>query len=168
MMQKGVVRVCDCGQILTFQVEGWGRMYQSLPIRRLSEKGLNQGIRTIRVDLSHCTYLDSTFLGTLLYLKRTIQRRGMGELVLMSPSPACCRLFQQLGVADCFFIQMGDGSGADGWSEVPCDEPEDVEAFNQNVIQAHQELASLGGPSGDTFKQVSRSIEQERRPEGEP
>ena len=39
-----------------------------------------------------------TFLGTLLYLKRTIDHRGTGEFALVSPSPPCQQILEQMGL----------------------------------------------------------------------
>ncbi len=99
--QQGSVRVCQDCRTVTFQVTGWGRMYQSMPLRRLGEKFLAEGVTSLRVDLRHCTYIDSTFLGTLLTLKRLSKKWSQAQFVLVSPSTECCRLFHQMGVEDC-------------------------------------------------------------------
>src|SRR5262249_31757771 len=144
---------------------GWGRMYQSMPLRRLGEKFLNEGIDSLRVDLRHCTYIDSTFLGTLLTLKRVSKKGSRTQFVLVSPSAECCRLFHQMGVEDCLpAICAPEAAGE--WTELPC-EPEDVDAFNRNVIQAHQELANLGGTAGQAFQAVARCLEKDCHQESE-
>ena len=82
---RGTIRVCQDCRTVTFQVVGWGRMYQSMPLRRLGEKLLTEGIDSFRVDLRHCTYIDSTFLGTLLTLKRVSKKGNQAQFVLVSP-----------------------------------------------------------------------------------
>lgn len=156
---QGSVRVCQDCRTVTFQVVGWGRMYQSMPLRRLGEKFLAEGCTSLRVDLRHCTYIDSTFLGTLLTLKRASKKGNQAQFVLVSPSAECCRLFHQMGVEDCLpAISTPESAGE--WTELPC-EPEDVDAFNRNVIQAHQELANLGGTAGQAFQAVARCLEKD-------
>ncbi|HMF17060.1 MAG TPA: STAS domain-containing protein [Gemmataceae bacterium] len=157
--QQGSVRVCKDCHTVTFQVVGWGRMHQSMPVRRLSEQFLAEGIASVQVDLRHCTYLDSTFLGTLLTLKRASKKCRQAQFVLVSPSPECCRLFKQMGVEDCLPAITAPEPAGD-WTELPC-EPEDVDTFNRNVIQAHQELANLGGPAGAAFQAVARCLEKD-------
>jgi anti-anti-sigma factor len=133
-------------------------MYQSMPLRRLGEKFLAEGITSLRVDLRHCTYLDSTFLGTLLTLRRA-SKKGHTDFILVSPSAECCRLFHQMGVDDCLpAISTPEQTGE--WTELPC-EPPDADTFNRNVIQAHQELANLGGPAGEAFQAVARCLEKD-------
>jgi anti-anti-sigma factor len=156
---RGTIRVCQDCRTVTFQVVGWGRMYQSMPLRRLGEKLLTEGIDSFRVDLRHCTYIDSTFLGTLLTLKRVSKKGNQAQFVLVSPSAECCRLFHQMGVEDCLpTISAPESAGE--WTELAC-EPEDVDAFNRNVIQAHQELANLGGTAGQAFQAVARCLEKD-------
>lgn len=159
--QQGVVKVRQDSQGVTVQVVGWGRMNQSLPVRRLGENCLADGPGPFRVDLRHCSYLDSTFLGTLLYLQRATRKLGRGQLVLVSPSPECCRLLKQIGVDGCFAVASLEEFPAEEWRELSCP-AEDVEAFNQNVIQAHEELANVGGPAGEKFQAVVRGLHRDR------
>ncbi|MBM4068484.1 MAG: STAS domain-containing protein [Planctomycetes bacterium] len=95
---RGLVRVRQDSQGVTVQVVGWGRMQQSVPLRRLGESCLADGSAPFRVDLRHCSYLDSTFLGTLLCLQRMARKLDQGQFQLISPSPECNRLFKQIGV----------------------------------------------------------------------
>jgi anti-anti-sigma regulatory factor len=137
-------------------------MRQSLPVRQLAEQGLAQGMRVLRIDLRHCTYLDSTFLGTLITLQRAACRMTERRLVLVSPSQNCCRLFQQLGVDDVFATEAAEEPGQpEAWTELKC-ERDDACAFHRsNVVQAHVELASLGGKAGQTFGEVARKLTRE-------
>jgi anti-anti-sigma regulatory factor len=139
-------------------------MRQSLPVRRLAEQALAAGATTLRVDLHLCTYLDSTFLGTLITLQRAACRLGARRFVLLSPSSNCCRHFHQLGIADVFSTEAADESGLElVWTEVAC-ERDDACAFNRNVYQAHQELVNLGGPAAQAFGDVVRKMSREMGP----
>jgi anti-anti-sigma factor len=130
-----------------------------MPVRRFSEQFLNEGVTTLRIDLRHCTYLDSTFLGTLLILRRAVQRRPGCQLLLVSPSPECRRLFKQMGVEECLPSVNDAELPADIWTELPCEI--NVEMFNRNVVQAHEALANLGGTCGKTFESVARTLNKE-------
>ena len=158
---QGSVRVHRHDQTLTFRVEGWGTMAHSLPLRRFAEQNLAEGVSAIRVDLRHCIYMDSTFLGTLLFLKRAVDRRGQGEFALLSPSPECRRLFQQMGLDTIYPVVTAEEPAADTWTELTGG-TEDVPALQHNVVQAHQELAGLPGPSGEAFRAVVRCLEREK------
>jgi anti-anti-sigma regulatory factor len=157
---QGSIRVCEHNQVITIQVIGWGTMKQSLPVRRFAEQGLSRGVKILRVDLAQCTYLDSTFLGTLLTLQRTARRMGGRELVLVCPSSGCTRLFKQLGVQDAFPSVGPDPSDQGEWTELPI-ERDDPTEFNRHVVQAHQELANLGGTPAEVFGGVARRLTDE-------
>jgi anti-anti-sigma factor len=164
--QQGSVRVCREAETVTFQVVGWGRMLQSMPVRRFAEMSLADGARELRVDLRRCTYVDSTFLGTLLYLRRTVNRYD-ARLVLVSPAPECCRLFRQMGVEDCLPAVTAEECTADNWTELAC-EADSADAFNRNVLQAHEELANLGGAAGRQFEAVARGLAKDLRDQDIP
>src|SRR5262249_39928153 len=96
---QGVVRFHQQDRTVTFWVEGRGTMHNSLPMRRCAEHFLAGGTTTVRVDLRDCTYMDSTFLGTILTIRKALDR-VQGHLVLIAPSPSCCRILQQMGLSD--------------------------------------------------------------------
>ncbi len=157
---QGIVRVHQHEQTVMFQVEGWTTMNQSLSFRRCAEQYLAAGAATLWVDLRHCTFMDSTFIGTLLFLKRTAHQQEQGSFALVSPSPQCCRLFQQMGLEGVFPILAAEEVTGRCWNDLKCG-GEDMQAFQENVVRAHQELANLDGPASAPFKAVARCLEQE-------
>jgi len=158
---QGTVRVRQDGPTVTFQVEDWGRMVHGLPMRRFAERALEGGAAVLRVDLRHCDYMDSTFLGTLLCLKRLVEQRGGGRFALVEPSPKCRQLLRQMGVDAFLPVVAAEGpEPAAGWAELPTG-LEDLDAFKGNVVQAHQALAELDGPASATFRDVLRSLGQD-------
>ncbi len=156
---QGTVRVHQDGQTVTFRVDGCGRMTNSLPLRRFAEQALAAGATDLRLDLRHCTYMDSTFLGTLLQLKRAVERRGQGRFALVSPSPQCCQLLRQMGLETTFVVLTEEEPVEHDWTELCADQ--DADAFKRNVVQAHEELATLEGPAGAPFREVVRCLKQE-------
>lgn len=167
---QGIVRVYQHDQTITFQVEGRATMHQSPLVRRFAEQCLAAGATVLRMDLRHCTLMDSTFLGTLLFLKRMIDRQGQSEFALISPSPQCCRLLQQMRLDKVFPMVTVEEPAASAWTELKST-PEDINVFKRNVVQAHQELARLEGPAGETFReladQLARELESEKKADPE-
>ena len=157
---QGIVRVHQHDQTVIFQVEGRATMHRSPSVRRFAEQCLPWGTKTLRVDLRHCIYMDSTFLGTLLFLKRLVDRWEQGEFALISPSPQCCQLLQQMRLDKIFPIVTMEEPAASLWTELQ-NEPEDIKAFKRNVVQAHQELANIEGPAGEPFRELASSLARE-------
>lgn len=157
---QGTVRFHRDGQDIVFRVDGRATMYQSLPFRRFADQCLAGPVHNVYLDLRHCTYIDSTFLGTFLYLKRAIDRRGRGELLLVSPSAPCVTVLEQMGVKEFFSFQNRDETAAACWIEL-AKEIEDQRGFQHNVLQAHEELANLPGAAGEPFRAVVRCLAKE-------
>jgi len=53
--------------------------------KKILEEDVEKKFRKLVVDISQCEFLDSTFLGTLVLAKRSINRIG-GELKIVEPS----------------------------------------------------------------------------------
>jgi anti-anti-sigma factor len=166
---QGILRAHQAHQVLTFQVEGEATMFHSVPLCRCAEQALAGEVTTLRVDLRHCTYMDSTFLGTLLLLKRTIEQRGRGDFALTALSPQCQRLLHQMGLDRFYCILAGEELPASAWTELTAG-PSQGSGFQHTVIQAHQELANVPGPAGQPFRDVMRCLTQdlERQRTGQP
>jgi anti-anti-sigma regulatory factor len=159
MAAQGIVRVRQLDRTVTFRVEGWTTMNQSLMFRKTAEQHLAAGATVLRVDLGRCTFMDSTFVGTLLFLKRTVHSHKLGEFSLIGPSPECCQLFRKMGLEGAFPL-VEEQLDEQGWRELTR-EGEDVSAFKCNVVQAHRELACLDGPAGEQFRAVVRCLEHD-------
>jgi anti-anti-sigma regulatory factor len=141
-------------------------MTHSLPVRRLAEQGLAAGVTAIRVDLRHCTHMDSTFIGTLLCLQRAVQSRQQATLSLVSPSPPCCQLLKQMGIEPVFRIEIAQEPSGLTWTELGA--LADASGTKRNVVQAHQELASLPGPASEPFRWLGQRLKEELEAEKTP
>jgi anti-anti-sigma factor len=151
-------------QTVTIRVQGRATMKPGAAVRRFADQCLAEGVTRVRVDLRPCTHMDSTFLGTLLYLKRMAERRPGGEFMLLSPSSACRGLLEQMGLADVLPQTAEEQPVDDTWAELS-PETDDVRACKQHVVQAHQELANLPGPTGALFRAVTGCLKSDMETE---
>jgi sigma-B regulation protein RsbU (phosphoserine phosphatase) len=158
--QQGRVRVYQHDQTITFQLEGQATMHHSPAVRRFAEQHLAGGAIALYVDLRRCTHMDSTFLGTLLFLKRLAEQRQENTFALLSPSPQCRQLLQQMRLEKVFAILSMEEPAPSVWTELPSG-PADPTVFKRNVVQAHQELGQLEGPAGATFRELATQLAQE-------
>jgi anti-anti-sigma factor len=161
----GTLRVHQDGPAITFQVEGRATLYHSQPLRRLAEQARAGGATSVRVDLRRCTYMDSTFLGTLLYVLRHCGHPESARFALVCPSPQCQRLLRDMGMDGLYPAETAEELPAAVWTDVCC-ETGDVGTFRRAVVQAHQELADLPGPAGEMFREVAQGLAGE--PEAQP
>jgi anti-anti-sigma regulatory factor len=132
-------------------------MDHSLPFRRCAEQALAAGVTSVRLDLGRCTYMDSTFLGTLFILKKAADQKEVASLTLTALSPQCHRLLKQMRLVEYYTIQPMEELPAEAWTELATARG-DCGVFRNNVLQAHQELANLEGPAGEPFREVMRCV----------
>jgi len=88
---------------------GWAH---GMALRGYAEQAFAAGATGLRIDLRHCTYMDSTFLGTLLFLKRGggcggAQRFRTGSIRRRS-AVSCCSKWTRGA------LRHPDGGGAAG------------------------------------------------------
>jgi anti-anti-sigma factor len=143
---------------VVLRVEGRGTMQQSATVRRFGERCLSTDRGTFRLDLSNCSYLDSTFLGTLLYLQRKHGQQATGRFGIIDPSPECTRLLQQMGIEELLSVVCHSGHTEMTW--VPLTpEVQDSCVLRAQVMQAHRELAAVPGACGEQFRAVAACLE---------
>ncbi|MEZ0265000.1 MAG: STAS domain-containing protein [Phycisphaerae bacterium] len=158
----GSVRVRQGAAVSTVKVIGRGTMRQSPAVFRHASAALAGGA-SVRVDLSDCAYMDSTFLGTLLRLARTEPARTRaGAFAVLCPSAACRELMAQMGVEKA--IPTDADAGADAgeatWTDLPLDEaaPDRAAAVQETVVHAHQHLADTPSPGTRQFKDIAAKL----------
>lgn len=155
---QGTIRFHQQPNAVTFRVEGRATMTQSLPLRRCAEGLIAAGVTQVRVDLRDCVYVDSTFVGTLLTLKKVVERQA-GHFGLVMPSVACGKILQQMGLGELMPAEPGEIDPNAQWTDLAAT-PADPASFRENVTKAHEELANLPGAAGKQFEAVMRCIEQ--------
>src|SRR5262249_31088965 len=95
--QQGSVRVCKDCHTVTFQVVGWGRMHQSMPVRRLSEQFLAEGIASVQVEPAPLPYPERPFRGTPPPLKRAKKKVRQGTFGVVSSAPEFWPALKEMG-----------------------------------------------------------------------
>jgi anti-anti-sigma factor len=156
---RGTIRYSRRGRVMTFHVTDHATMTSCLVLRERAEQALAAGAPDLHFDLRRCTHLDSTFIGTLLFLKRAAGRAG-GELVLVSPSPRCWQVLEQMGLTGVLPAASAEEPDTASWAELGAD-LEDAGACKRNIVEAHRELAALPGPAGEAFRSVMRCLADE-------
>jgi anti-anti-sigma factor len=162
-MASGIIYAACEGGVATLRVCGRAQAHQCPAMRRFAEDVLSGRASEIRIDLSGCEHFDSTFLGTLLHLRRAKCQAGQAQLTLVSPSEACLQILGRMGARSLFRIDAGCcDADTQEWDALPEEEAGcgDLE-FKRNVVQAHQELAEVDGPMRDTYRMVAEMAAQD-------
>jgi anti-anti-sigma regulatory factor len=132
-------------------------MMESPAVHATASERMSRGVRVVRIDLRDCTVMDSTFSGTLLALKRELERRD-GTLTLVSPSPKVVELLGQMGLENFYDVELADHARGP-WTEI-VSAPPSVDRLKRFIAGAHEELVRVPGRPADTFRGV---VDQLRR-----
>lgn len=158
----GRVFAAIAGQDLLVRVVGRGTSHNSPALRQTAEEKLAGGTGCLRIYLAECTHIDSTFVGTLLSLARRPDLKQIG-LQLCAPSLECRRVLKQMAVLSLFEVLDCDSDPPQAdWQEVsPYSGGDNTWAFKRNVVEAHEQLASVPGPLADCFRAIAESCREE-------
>ena len=90
------------GDVLTNRVNLLrATVYEAAILKNLLEEQIVFGHSKIVVDLSQCTYLDSTFIGVLVVTQKKLLTNG-GELKIVDPLDPAKELFYLTGISKVF------------------------------------------------------------------
>ena len=139
------------------RVRGRAQAHQCPAFRRFAEEMLAGRANRLQVDLSECEYFDSTFLGTLLSLRKTPGQDGGSMLTLVAPSEQCLQILGRMGAKSLFRIDSGCSlDDTQEWSVLPEEQPGQCGLdFKRNVVEAHQELAQVESPLQDKYRMIA-------------
>jgi anti-anti-sigma factor len=129
-------------------------------VRRWVDFCLSQGATQLRVNLHQCGYMDSTFVGTLLSLYRRFKDRGPEAFTLIAPSPPCCHVLRQMHLYEIFNVTDQPDAVVEGWRDLPLESDGQTDVLTQ-AVKAHQELASLPGEVGASFRPIAEEMAAE-------
>jgi anti-anti-sigma factor len=160
---SGKVFARRLGDEVTFLVTGNVTCHHSPAMRKFAEESITGGAVKIDVDLRDCAYCDSTFLGTLLQLKRRCDAAAKCALRLVSPSEWFRQMLRQVGGQQLFNVaEESPSSAADTWQQLDANiDRIGLRRFKQNVAEAHRELADSGERLRECFGPVAESMATE-------
>jgi anti-anti-sigma regulatory factor len=160
--QGSMLRVGRTASGFLVQVEGKGTLWESPALKEFAVQSLDgqRGPSTVVVDLSHCDYLDSTFLGCLLTLHRKYNRTPPHRFQVAASHDKCQKLLAANHLSQLLDV-----------TEV-CPEPiTDVmevsrpilptHDLGRHVMECHRRLAELGGPQEASFRSIVDQLAHE-------
>ena len=118
-------------------------------------------VPAVFVDLSRCTYMDSTFIGLLVAIDRKLRKGSGGRLHVMDPSTECLELFRQLGLQDFLLVEAG-GISAPNMRSVEAPRGRPGADF---VLRAHEALMESSDVARRKFSVLRDVLERKLRGE---
>jgi anti-sigma B factor antagonist len=177
MGERAKISVARFADGVTVRVQGPGTMSESRLVHAFAEQALTENRQQVLIDLSACSYLDSTFLGGLVSLHKRHGAReeaeappgGRARFAIYAPAEqrrqlfSVSRLDQLLPFAD----QLPPAQGEHDLSldVEPYASKEDLARY---VVECHRRLAELGGAEAQDFGRVADALENELRTPASP
>jgi anti-anti-sigma regulatory factor len=148
------------------QVEGRGTLRESPALHEFAVQSLDDQLEpsTVVVDLSHCDYLDSTFLGCLVTLHRKFNGTPPHRFQVAAPHDKCQKLLAPNHLNHLLDVTEVCPEPVTDVMEVsrPLLPTQDL---GRLVMECHRRLAELGGSQAASFRAV---VDQLARELGDP
>lgn len=156
-MAECTIEVAPTRTGCVLRVNGRGTMRESRAARDIALRTI-RGNAAVVVDLSKCTYLDSTFLGGLLDLFRAAG--STGNFSIAAPAERRTKLLGTLRL-DRVFPSMEVAPDTVGpWVAVST-EGFDKQDIARHVMQCHRQLAELDTPMRAVFAHIADEMAKE-------
>jgi anti-anti-sigma regulatory factor len=142
------------------RIEGRGTMRESPTAAEFASKALEAEGSSLVVDLSACEYLDSTFLGCLVEMKKRAGRATTPRFGVSAPDDKVRKL---LGPTKLDLVLRPTAEPPQVVGEVvtlPAADPASPDLM-RHVMECHRLLAALGGPQQAAFAAIADNIQRE-------
>ncbi|PAW76909.1 MAG: hypothetical protein B9S32_13350 [Verrucomicrobia bacterium Tous-C9LFEB] len=165
-METSKILVARKDELAVIQICGRGSFQNAGAVKSFYQELLQQGVSRFVVDLNECTYLDSTFLGTLTGLGMRLKDKsaGKGKLHIVNVNARNVELLRNLGLDRLFNI---DVTPRDLTQAVPVPlkevkpEPVDKTESAEQMLEAHENLMSWDPRNVPKFKDVVTYLKED-------
>ena len=156
------ILVAKQGAIAQIRATGRASFKLCPDLREFCSRAMRQGVNRLIFDLSECTAMDSTFMGTLAGLG--LEGRGKCEVVLVNITDTNRHLLDGLGITRLFQFRTTAKTALD-WntlcSTVDGESAQDMMKAAPTVLAAHQNLMQADAGNIPKFKSVVEMLSAE-------
>jgi anti-anti-sigma regulatory factor len=143
---------------LVIRVVGRGTMQESYAFRAAAEANIEHGV--IVFDATQCEYLDSTFLGCLISIRKSCEQSANRQFVIAASHSSRIKLFSTSCLDKYFdFVEVCPES-ISGLTPVDVEQL-DRETLGRHVMRCHERLAERGGREAAAFRSIANQLKEE-------
>jgi len=154
--------VADLGKQAVVRISGRANCMSSVLFKDVVNALIERGCRGFTLDLSDCQLMDSTFLGVLVGLNRSLgdAEGGVGGFSLYQLTEPVRVLLDNLGILELF--GTADSIGQAGASEsMEQGTAPDKTDLTRTSLEAHHTLIDINPGNEAKFKEVTRFLEED-------
>ncbi len=146
-----------CNNVIVLKVYGKGTFVNSQYMKEYTYNIIKGENPEIVIDLSQCTTMDSTFMGTLAGISSKLLQKGLHKLILLNMNEHIKNLLQNLGLL--FILNTRNKVETIDTEECSKLEPIDKTDFSKldsiiHMIEAHQTLIEFDSKNEVKFESV--------------
>lgn len=164
MNSQGTILVGILGDVAVIRVDGKGSVANSPALRQFTKEMVRRGLKNFAVDLSCCTMMDSTFMGTLAGTALSLRDAGGGRVRILGANERNQSLLRGLGLDHILEIETGPSPDLKSLPATPCcgaaaaaNEAETA----RTSLEAHEALVRASPENLAKFKDVLDFIRQD-------
>ncbi len=143
---------------VVIRLVGRGTIDESLALRTAAERFL--AVSGVILDATHCDYMDSTFLGCLVGIKKLADPIAERRFVIAVPAATRAQIFATSSLDRYFDFVDACPSIIGQWSTVVVNKLERAE-LGRHVMHCHEHLADRGGAQAAAFKSIADQLAKE-------
>lgn len=126
----------------------------------ISEILKNKSIKEVLLDLTECTYLDSTNLGLVAAVSIGITAKGYEKPVLLISTNEMKEALCNVGFEKIFFLVEKEKSNLENLSYIISHTASKTEKKDE-ILEAHRTLLEMNDKNRETFADVVKYLENE-------
>jgi anti-anti-sigma regulatory factor len=143
---------------LIVRIVGRGTIQESLAFRATVEPGLDAS--AIVFDATQCEYVDSTFLGFLVWMKKDCEQSGQRRFVIAASEATRVKLFTASSLAGYFDFVDACPKPLGRFMKIDA-KTLDAESLGRHVLRCHELLADMGGRQAPAFRAAADRLAKE-------
>lgn len=152
----------DEGQILVHREDqtGWirvvgkGSFKNAGLLKKFAERCVELGDQRFQVDLGECTYMDSTFMGTLAGIAIRQKEARRAPLQLTRVDSRNRELLETLGLQTLMEINPASTASPSAAHTESLEGSEDKQSIARTMLEAHQNLVKVDQSNAPKFQDV--------------
>ena len=134
------------------RVEGRGTHQNSHFLKQYLLQCLDENRHLFQIDLSHCTYMDSTFLGMLAGIGSKVKESSLPTIKLLNTTERVLGMIQGLGI-DHLFQMIHEERVSVPLNKLHGEEIS-KETKSREMLEAHEKLVSISQANEAKFRDV--------------
>jgi anti-anti-sigma factor len=164
MKDRDSIQIGQVQGVNWIRLIGKGTYTHSACFHEIVEEFFQQHSRQVVVDLTRCSYLDSTFLGCLVRLCRQYHTPPGKRFVIVATEQKQVQLFASSQLQRFLIFDNAHAADTNSWDEVEIMWT-DARTLGRHVMQCHRTIGELNIPDADKFARIAEHLAAELPPE---